>query len=86
MEYEKYTTDDFIKQCMDRGYASKQDKKYVIEWCKNHPKEYYVDDDLIELYRHLEAPKIGWDIPNSNWRRTYGGHRTTKHYYDYDDE
>lgn len=77
-----YSVDEFVKQAIQRGYAARSEKSQVIQWCKKHPKETYTDDDLIELYRYLEIPKIGANNPNGKRHSTWDGHRTTKRYYD----
>lgn len=75
-----YTADEFVSGTIERGYALRSQKAQIIEWCKKHPKEYYVETDMIELYRYLDARKIGGEIPFGKWRSTWNGHRTTKHY------
>ena len=75
-----YSVDEFVKQAIQRGYAARSEKTLVIQWCKKHPKEQYADDDLIELYRYLEIPKIGASNPYTKWHSTWDGHRSTKRY------
>lgn len=77
-----FSKEEFVKQCIERGYALRSEKKRVLEWCDKHPKDYYTEEDLILLYGYLETPRIGEAIPYSKWRPTWDGHRTTKRYDD----
>lgn len=58
MDTTKYTKEEFAKECSARGYMW-GGKQAVLRWCKDHPKEYYTEDDMIAVYRYSEANKMG---------------------------
>ena len=82
MMQDRYTIDEFIEQAIQRGYASRNQKKQIREWCEKQDKEHFTNDDLVEIYRRFNTPMIGADIPFGRWRYTWDGHKTTKHYDD----
>lgn len=65
-------TDDFIKLCINCGYAK---KSIVLNWCEENPKDNYTYDDLIFVYRYAESPKKGGR--KYGWRELKDGNRTT---------
>lgn len=73
----KYTVDEFTKQCVASGYVSTGGQKSVREWCKEHPKEYYTDEDFIEVYRSMNWR--GYPVSRWGWSCTANG-RTTKRF------
>lgn len=60
-QQEKFTKDEFVKQCVSRGYVGKDHggRSGALGWCKRHPKEYYTEEDLLTLYRYFNSLKIG---------------------------
>lgn len=66
MSQEKFPKEEFAKQCLKRGYASRGGKNIVLRWCKDHPKEYYTEDDMIAVYRYFDERNI------RDWGNEYG--------------
>ena len=81
-----YTTEEFVQECIDRGYGYRKDKKKILAWCEDHPKDEYDDDDFIRVYRYLQRSMRGRDreMNDEKWSYSYGGHKHTKHYDDDD--
>jgi hypothetical protein len=77
-----FTVDELTRQCIRRGYVARYDRHKVTAWCEDHPKDFYTEEDLVELYRYLESPKKGDYMQNSKWNYTWDGHKSTKRYDD----
>ena len=58
---QKFTKEEFAELCSKRGYVSFRDggKRGVLKWCKAHPKEFYTEEDMLEVFRYFEKRKIG---------------------------
>lgn len=61
MEDLRLTKKEFANQCVKRGYVSFADggSRAVLKWCKTHPKEFYTEADMLEVYRYFDAKKFG---------------------------
>lgn len=79
-----YTAEEFVHECIDRGYAYRKDKKKIQAWCEDHPKNEYDEDDFIKVYRYLQraVQDYGHEVNEDKWTIGYGGHKHTKHYND----
>lgn len=55
------TRDEFAKECVSRGYIGRGwgGKSSVLNWCKQHPKEYYTEEDLLAVYRFFNSMHLG---------------------------
>ena len=80
-----FTTEEFVQECIDRGYAYRRDKKKILAWCEEHPRDAYGEADFINVYRYLQRSVQDREPNEDKWTVRYGGHKTTKHYdEDYD--
>ena len=48
------TLNEFLRQCIELGYANKKDRK---RWCEENPKDLYSEDDFMDVFRYLNTPK-----------------------------
>lgn len=62
MDQEKFPKKEFIKECVRRGYTTWA-RHDAESWCKQHPKEFYTESDMIDVYRYSNAHKIGTKVP-----------------------
>lgn len=61
MNPERFTKEAFAKECVKRGYVSFRDggKQGALKWCKEHPKDFYTESDMLAVYRYFDAKKFG---------------------------
>lgn len=77
-----YSINEFVNQMVERGYASRKDKKQIVEWCEKRHTNRFDEDDLIDCYRYFENRRIGLGYSCGKWRVDSEGHKTTKRYFD----
>lgn len=57
------TRDEFVKECVSRGYTGDGYKfggrNQVLSWCKRNPKDHYTEEDLIAVYRYFNSMHLG---------------------------
>lgn len=77
-----YTSEEFVQECIDRGYAYRRDEKKILAWCEDHPKDLYDEDDFISVYRYLQRAVRDYkhEVNEDKWSFTYDGHKTTERY------
>lgn len=69
-------SEEFIKECIKRGYVSQSDTNCLKKWVEKNHKDCYTDEDCIDAYRYFDA-----HIYTCNtWRNMYDGNKSTKHY------
>ena len=59
MEQARFNEDEFVAECLKRGFVGRGNKNLVRQWCKKNPKEYYTQGDMIEVYRYFNERNIG---------------------------
>lgn len=51
------TLNEFLRQCIDLGYANKKDRQRIKRWCEENQKDLYSEDDFMDVFRYLNMPK-----------------------------
>ena len=77
-----YSPGEFVDEMVQRGYAYRSQKKQILDWCENHDKARYTEDDLIDCYRYFENRRVGLGYSCGKWQVGFDGHKTTKRYHD----
>lgn len=69
MDQQKFTAKEFAEECSKRGYVSWRDggKKGALKWCKEHPKDFYTESDMLDVYRYFNKRRIGDTAPTQSY-------------------